>query len=56
LNKSAGYRFGTGYGGSDDHGGRTQMQGHTRFVGICDVAFYQHRDSQIGQDGLDKWP
>src|ERR1700756_2741283 len=41
---------------TDDHGGGTQIQGAAYLLGVGDVAFYEHRDCQVGHDGLDERP
>ena len=52
--KAGGDDLGAGDRRTDDYGGGTQLEGGMDFVGLCDVAFYEHRDCQIGQDGLNE--
>src|ERR1700730_15915032 len=47
---------GTGDRGTNHNGGGTQVQGPAYVPGVSDVAFYEYRDCQARDEGLDERP
>ncbi len=56
LYEAGGDGLWAGDGRADHYGGGTQVEGGTHLVRVGDVAFYEHRDCQAGDDGLDESP